>query len=452
MLKNLLASLLFFLTITASSIAAAQSPLSAGNRLFFTQEAHNLRPGLFSITFSGSGFTKSGDYLNPQKGGQAEDLKIYNSDLTFDYGISKHFSLSVGTTILESAFPNEGSGIDNDFLNEVRLSGKFGSIELFTENLELGILTTIFLPLQPELNAPFFPLRSGSLDLQTMAIFSYYFDNLLKEESGGLHVNIGPKFYLTTDADFARLPNQTAEVSEAQLGFEYAVGANIPFASFELFVEYYGSTFLDNKLPDFTYSRESYAYAGGGLNWQTFDWLQLSVMYHMLVSGGDSDDETAYNPTIGVFKLSDSDINYSPYMVSAGLTFTFGTSFDLYKSDSFEEEPTEISDDAAARYAEIENIIGENSRELVDIYFKGRKIDNKLQGSVYFSITIARDGSTKDARILVSTFHETNIARMVENDMLETVRTWRYPEGEQELQIEILKMNFSSESTRFITN
>ncbi len=451
MLKNLFACLLFFLTLHASAEVAAQSPLTAGNRLFFTQEAHNIQTGLFSFSISGSGFTKSDDYLNPVSS-KTEGLSLFSSDLTLDYGLSKHFTLSVGSTILQSTFPNEGSGTDTDYLNEMRLSGKFGSIGIFNDHLNLGLLTTIHLPIQSELNAPFVPFRSGSLDIQTQLLVSYYFDNVLPEESTSFHVNIGPKFFLSSDADFSRLDNQTALVKESQLALLYAFGLKQPIGSFDVFVELSGQMFLGNSLPDFVYSKEDLSYVGGGIKWQTFDWLQISILGHMLISGGDSDEETVFDPAIGVYKLSSSDINYTPYYLTAGLQFVFGKSYDLYDEGSFESEPSVLNDDEKTRYTKIEEIIGVNSQELVDIYFKGRKTDKKLQGSVYFDIVIAKDGSTKDARILVSTFHETNIARMVENEMLKTIKSWKYPKGDKELQIEILKMNFSSTSSRFITN
>lgn len=451
MLKNLFVSILFFLTLYTSVEVAAQSPLTAGNRLFFTQTAHNIQTGLFHVSLTGSGFTKSGDYLNPVKG-TTEDLSIFISDLTFDYGLNKHFSLTVGTTIAQSLFPNEGSGTDTDYLNEVRLIGKFGSIELISKHLNFCILTAIHLPIQAEKNTPFFLLRSGSLDIETMLLASYYFDPVLKESTTSIHFNIGPEFLLTSDGDFSRVSNQTAVVSTSKLAFNYAFGINHPISNFDLFLELSGRFYTGDDLPDFVYSRENHAYLGGGVKWQMLDWLQFSLMGHFLMTGGDSDDETVFNPTIGVYQLSESDINYTPYYVSAGFQFEFGKNYDLYNTDKFESEPTQISDEEKDRYNQIEDIIGANSQELVDIYYKGLQTDKKLQGTVYFDITINPDGTTKNARILVSTFHETNIARMVENQMLDEVKTWHYPTGENELHIEILKMNFSTKSCRFITN
>lgn len=421
----------------------AQVPYTASSRLFLVQEGQLMRKGMFSFAATGSYFSKSNDFLNPVSG-KTDALSIYNSDLALDYAATDNLTVSVSTTMIQNDFPRSSDSPKADWFNELRFGIKFGSLETLDGALQFGGLFTTAIPINRLTNRPFVPFGSGTLDLGFLAIGSYYFDNLLPEESIAIHANIGAGYYFsgtnnatrTSSAPLKTLPNDMTSL-------RYGFGVTVPIEDFHLrlFGEFSGEAYLSRQLPTYVYSRENYAYLGVGARWEPADWFGLEGMGEFLVMGGSGDDKTVYDVTIGADKLSKSGINYTPWKVSGGVRFTFGKSFTLFSD--FGDTDSTLSVEEKARNKKIRKILDKQSQKLVRIYEDAREADETLEGSLYFDLVIAKDGSTKEAKILVSTFNETRGGVYLEKEMLNEVKKWKYPAGNKELQIEILRLHFA---------
>ncbi|NTW48371.1 MAG: hypothetical protein HGB19_01290 [Chlorobiales bacterium] len=430
-----------FFIHTADSVA--QAPYTASSRLYHVQEGQLMRKGMFSFSTTGSFFTKSNDYLNPVTG-ETRGLSIYNSDIALDYAATDNVTMSVSTTALQSAFPRNSDGTYTDLFNELRFGVKVGSLETFERALQIGGLITTTIPLNRSANRPFVPFASGTLDLGFLMIGSYYFDNILPEESISAHLNLGVEYYFSGTNRASR--SGTAQfIPDDAVSLRYGLGFSVPIEQFRVFAELSGEAFVAKRLPAYVYSREDYIYAGIGVGWQPISWFGIEALGEFLVSGGKNDNTTIYKTSIGVDQLSKSGINYSPYKISGGLKFTFGKSFTLFADVN--DVDTLLSNQDRGRNQKIRRILNARSQDLIKIYQNAREADETLEGSLYFDITIGKDGSTKDARILVSTFNETRGGVYLEKEMLDEVKKWRYPSGDKELQIEILRLHFGPKNT-----
>ncbi|NTV45856.1 MAG: hypothetical protein HGB11_04910, partial [Chlorobiales bacterium] len=386
---------------------------------------------------------KSNDFLNPVSG-KTDALSLYNSDLAFDYAATDNITVSVSTTMLQNDFPRNTDSPKADWFNELRFGVKVGSLETLDGALQIGGLFTTAIPINRLTNRPFVRFGSGTLDLSFLAIGSYYFDNLLPEESIAVHANLGAGYYFSGTNNATRTASSVVKkIPNDMTSLRYGLGVTVPIedANVRLFGEFSGEAFLSRALPTYIYSRENYAYIGVGARWEPADWFGLEGLGEFLVMGGKSDDETVYDVTIGADKLSKSGINYAPWKISGGIRFNFGKSFTLFSD--FDDIDSTLSTEEKARNKKIRKILDKQSLKLVRIYEDAREADETLEGSVYFDLVIGKDGSTKNAKILVSTFNETRGGVYLEKEMLNEVKKWKYPAGSKDLQIEILRLHFA---------
>jgi len=447
MYKAIYRFLLIVMFVMANSNALfAQAPLTSSSRLFRVQEAHLMREGSLKIGWSNTGFYQSAGHDNPIAK-RTDDLTQYNSDMLIDYAPAKHIAISGGATLLQKTFTTSGMGFNREFLSELRLSGKIGSISLENESIQFGALATAFIPTNSMVNSPFIPFNSGYFDGQILFLASYYFDKVFFEASPGIHLNIGIKHYFTTNSNQSRNPAQQAIMSGGVNSASFGMGFKYPTEKVDFFTEISGELYVGNELPTYIYSREDYAYLGIGANWRALDWLAIEPVGEFLLLGGK--DNTIYSEKYGVYRLAN--YNYLPFKFSLSFSTSFGTAFSLFtESDEDIEAGLDLTKAERTRNAKIRQIISQKSQELVSIYREGRLVDETIEGSIYFDIVIGKDGRTKNARILVSTFDQTPTALFVENQMLEKVRKWNYPSGESELQIEILKLSFTPKRVSFV--
>jgi hypothetical protein len=90
------------------------------------------------------------------------------------------------------------------------------------------------------------------------------------------------------------------------------------------------------------------------------------------------------------------------------------------------------------------DVIDEQSEE-IDLFFKElRKYDEKLYGRLYYEITIGKSGRVERVRLLVSSLDESlPISSYTEDQISEKVRNWKFPPGESEIVIDILKLELT---------
>lgn len=90
------------------------------------------------------------------------------------------------------------------------------------------------------------------------------------------------------------------------------------------------------------------------------------------------------------------------------------------------------------------DVIDEQSEE-IELFFKElRKYDEKLYGRLYYEITIGKSGRVERVRLLVSSLDESlPISSYTEDQISEKVRNWKFPPGESEIVIDILKLELT---------
>ncbi len=90
------------------------------------------------------------------------------------------------------------------------------------------------------------------------------------------------------------------------------------------------------------------------------------------------------------------------------------------------------------------DVIDEQSEEIALLFKELRKYDEKLYGRLYYEITIGKSGRVERVRLLVSSLDESlPISSYTEDQISEKVRNWKFPPGESEIVIDILKLELT---------
>ncbi|MFQ3598786.1 MAG: hypothetical protein SNJ55_08380 [Chloroherpetonaceae bacterium] len=90
------------------------------------------------------------------------------------------------------------------------------------------------------------------------------------------------------------------------------------------------------------------------------------------------------------------------------------------------------------------DVIDEQSEEIALFFKELRKYDEKLYGRLYYEITIGKNGRVERVRLLVSSLDESlPISSYTEDQISEKVRNWKFPPGESEIVIDILKLELT---------
>ncbi len=90
------------------------------------------------------------------------------------------------------------------------------------------------------------------------------------------------------------------------------------------------------------------------------------------------------------------------------------------------------------------DVIDEQSEEIALFFKELRKYDEKLYGRLYYEITIGKSGRVERVRLLVSSLDESlPISSYTENQISEKVRNWKFPPGDSEVVIDILKLELT---------
>lgn len=87
------------------------------------------------------------------------------------------------------------------------------------------------------------------------------------------------------------------------------------------------------------------------------------------------------------------------------------------------------------------DVIDEQSEDIALFFKELRKYDEKLCGKLYYEITIGKSGRVERVRLLVSSLDESlPISRYTEDQISEKLRNWKFPPGDSEIVIDILKL------------
>jgi hypothetical protein len=90
------------------------------------------------------------------------------------------------------------------------------------------------------------------------------------------------------------------------------------------------------------------------------------------------------------------------------------------------------------------DVIDEQSEEIALFFKELRKYDEKLSGRLYYEITIGKSGRVERVRLLVSSLDDSlPISSYTEDQISEKVRNWKFPPGESEIVIDILKLELT---------
>lgn len=556
-----------------SFTSVAQTPTTASSRLFYTQKGFLPRQGTVSIAYTGGVFRNATGY-SLDGGATAGALAQTTGDILFDYSINKNYMLSIGTNVFFTTpnlrlAPPDFQPMSTDYLRRITLALRMGSFGVFSEQVQLGGLFRVMIPLSGEFNSPFQPVGLTSPNLSGEFIASYYFDKVFPRLSPGIHLNVGLNLLLTENTNMT--PIGILNNDNNAMSMRYAFGLDYPVSnSFTLFTEVYGEFFLTGGLPTVLYGRDPYSYALLGTKIQLITDLWFEAAGEFLIT--DNKSSTVFNPQRGITPFSANNVNYPNYRALFGLRYEFSrrkyipnTADVVYGQASAVKESPFVTTSASkaqalglspiqVREAEIKELVAEKSQvdsltklyqmeeatlnnakreydrisssssapqeaeklkalkekieknekalaeskkelaelrrkdgrirlelrrtyvdlekgkprkramsaadrqrgriildvideqsEEIALFFKElRKYDEKLYGRLYYEITIGKSGRVERVRLLVSSLDESlPISSYTEDQISEKVRNWKFPPGESEVVIDILKLELT---------
>jgi hypothetical protein len=548
----------------------AQTPVTASSRLFYTQKGFLPRQGTISIAYTGGVFRNSTGY-SVDGGVRTGSLAQTTGDLLFDYSLNKNFMFSLGTNVFFTT-PNrrlvapDFEPMSTDYFRRVTLALRMGSFGVLSDQVQLGGLFRVMVPLSGDFNSPFQPVSLTAPNLSGEFIASYYFDKVFPRLSPGIHLNLGFNLVFTENTNMT--PIGILNSGNNALTTRYAFGLDYPISnSFTLFTEIYGEFLLTGELPTVIYGRDPYSYALVGTKIQLMTDLWMELAGEFLIT--DNKSSTVFNTQLGITPFSTNNVNYPNYRALFGLRYEFGrrkyipnTADVIYgqattinespfvtasaakaralglspiqvreaeikelveertKSDSltnlYKMEETALNQ-AKGEYQRLSNspsapqemerlnalkekieknekalaetkkklselrrreglarielrraytpenlrkrfvspadqrrgkiildVIDEQSEEIALFFKELRKYDEKLYGRLYYEITIGKSGRVERVRLLVSSLDESlPISSYTEDQISEKVRNWKFPPGDSEIVIDILKLELT---------
>ncbi len=116
----------------------------------------------------------------------------------------------------------------------------------------------------------------------------------------------------------------------------------------------------------------------------------------------------------------------------------------LYAQENLKIRRGKASEADRRRGRIILDVIDEQSEEIALFFKELRKYDEKLYGRLYYEITIGKSGRVERVRLLVSSLDESlPISSYTEDQISEKVRNWKFPPGDSEVVIDILKLELT---------
>lgn len=440
---------LFFLLLAASpSSALAQAPITADGRIFHTQKALLPRIGTLSAGLSGSFFIRPVDYI--AGGGVPDDILQTNADINVDYVLTRNLAIAatINTLRIENRLDNIPTG--TLLFSGVRIALKVGSIDVANNRIQLGGWLDFNVPFSREPNPPLMPFITNEISAGLHLAGSYYFDNVFPETSGGIHLNLGLRNYLSSGTIITRNVSPLVKVGNDILTLRYALGFDIPLSirgqNLIAFAELSGEFYASSSLPEYVYGRENFAYVGAGAKYQVLDWLWVEAMGQFLILG--SNDETNYLTNLGTRPVSLVGLNYAPWRLTAGAKVELGRRFRIpYIIDEAlgMYDPLTYSKSERVRNRRVMDVLDERSQELIDILKEVRKQDTMLSGKIYYEIVVGTRGYVEKVRLLVSTLDENAYSEFTEEQFAEAIRSWKFPPGNREIVFDVFKVEISKD-------
>lgn len=569
-MKSVVTALTFLALIGFGCSVFAQTPTTAGSRLFYAQKGFLPRQGTISVAFTGGVFRDMQGY-SVDGGVRTGALAQTTGDLLFDYSISKHAMISVATNIFFTTpnlrlQPPDFEPMSTDYLRRFSLAIRMGSFGALSEQMQLGAMFRAMIPLSGEFNAPFQPIGLTAPNISGDFIASYYFDRVFPRLSGGIHLNLGFNLILSEGQNMS--PIGIRLMGNNAFAMRYAFGIDYPVtSSWTLFSEVYGEFFLNGNPPTLVYGRDAYSYLVGGAKIQVLQDVWAEIAGEFLIT--DNKSTTVFDAASGITPFSARNVNYPSYRGLFGLRYEFGgrkyvpndAEVKYGQATLIEESPFVTASAIKAqelglspiqvREAEIRELVGEKSQvdslskaiqmeeaalnnakrqynamlnspasaqesaklkalgekieknekeiqeakkrladlkrkeakarlelrkqyvdgkiqkrmtkaadrrrgkiildvideqsEEIALFFKElRKYDEKLYGRLYYEITIGKSGRVERVRLLVSSLDESlPISSYAEEQISEKVRNWKFPPGDSEVVIDILKLELT---------
>lgn len=440
---------LLFAAAAFLSPAFAQAPITADGRIFHTQKALLPRIGTLSASLSGSFFIRPVDYI--AGGGVPDDVLQTNADINVDYVLTRNLAISATLNTLRIENRLDRIPTETLLFSGVRIALKAGSIGVANNRIQLGGWFDVTVPFSREPNPPLMPFVNNEVGIGLHLAGSYYFDNVFPETSGGIHLNLGLRNYISSQTVITRGVDPPVRVGNDIVTLRYALGFDAPLSiirgqNIVAFAELFGELYASSSLQEYVYGRENFAYIGAGAKYQVFDWLWVEAMGQFLILGGA--DETNYLLNFGTRPVSLVGLNYAPWRVTGGAKVEFGRrlripyiideSLGLY-------DPLTYSKSERARNRKVMDVLDERSQDLADILKEVRKQDTTLSGKIYYEIIIGRRGNVEKVRLLVSTLDENAYSEFTEEQFADAIRSWKFPPGSREIVFDVFKVEISKD-------
>ncbi len=554
-------------------VGVAQTPTTASSRLFYTQKGFLPRQGTVNIAYTGGVFRNSTGY-STNGGITTGALAQTTGDILLDYSISKNYMLTIGTNVFFTTpnrvlVPPSFEPMTTNYTQRISIAVRMGSFGVFSEQIQLGGLFRVMIPVSGEFNSPFQPVGLNAPSVSGDFITSYYFDKVFPRLSPGIHLNLGLNLILMENTNMT--PIGILKNGNNAVTMRYAFGLDYPVSnSFTLFTEIYGELLLNGQMPAVLYGRDPFSYAVLGTKIQIWTDLWFEAAGEFLVT--DNKSTTIFDPARGITPFSTNNVNYPNYRALFGLRYEFSrrkyipsTADVIYGQASIIKESPFVTTSAAkaqalglspiqVREAEIKELVAEQSQvdsltklyqieeaslnnakreyeriskfvfapqdeqklnalkekiekneealaeskkklaelrrkdgrarlelrrvyvdlekgkpqtravnsadrrrgriildvideqsEEIALFFKElRKYDEKLCGTLYYEITIGKSGRVERVRLLVSSLDESlSISSYTEEQISEKLRNWKFPPGDSEVVIDILKLELT---------
>jgi hypothetical protein len=322
----------------------ATGGVKGSQKLLTIGTARTLNPGQFTIGTGVNFYTKAFS-----GGGGQIDFASFNfwqldGDVSFSYGISNMFDVSLNTRMYQDSHHNDG---DPNLPAYVDLDLKFGNIELGSKSfyfagnlgLEFGIASYD--------NVPYEDYVSSGITIKPDFIFSYFTDKFLPDDAISIHAHLGFDIHLDNGNEILNPHTNevykgevvagkriSAVITENTMKFNYGFGVSIPTEVIDILVELDGYSFLTEPSSVYINARESRMVANLGFRYKLSPFLSFDFGFGFNIAEGA---ESTYG--IGQTTVLNKDADFSGYSSWRGF---LGLNFSLQPSGSYGVSKYEI--------------------------------------------------------------------------------------------------------------
>jgi len=267
-----------------STFLAAQNLGSMS--LMHTHTGRVFDPGRFEIQTNMNFYTKLADFvgspnLKPSDFTAANWWDV-SSNLILSFGLLKNFDLTIAPRIYQDTQSSNEFNVPGDIF--ITLKG--GSFAMAGRRLYLAGMMNLRIGTGEVHNYPFREYASGALEFGFATALSYYLDPYLPDRSASFHLNLG--WYNHNEAgkdiDIRGISTKKSGVNSTE--FRYAIGFLYPLDEFDLRLEAYGTSFIQQP-ETFVFSRDDFTYVTPSIRYKAFSWLSMDLGVDIRVSSAD---------------------------------------------------------------------------------------------------------------------------------------------------------------------